>query len=129
MLFFTIPRPPSYSFYVSQPFTVNNSTVQFARTPANFSFTGNLNILGELTPSRVIEQADISADTTSSYLPLQYSDISVQLYHLTTNKQIATGNYGKNKVKKGNQEPVSIPVQFSYSAPNATDTTCKLFAS
>ncbi|KAI9637345.1 uncharacterized protein MKK02DRAFT_23934 [Dioszegia hungarica] len=108
VLFFTIPRPPSYSFYVSQPFTVNNSTVQFARTPANFSFTGNLNIL---------------ADTTSSYLPLQYSDISVQLYHLTTNKQIATGNYGKNKVKKGNQEPVSIPVQFSYSAPNATDTT------
>lgn len=47
ILFFTIPRPPAYAFYVQQPFTVNNSTVSFARTPANFTFTGNLNVLGK----------------------------------------------------------------------------------
>jgi hypothetical protein len=49
----------------------------------------------------------------------------VQLFHLTTNKQIASGHYGKNKVNKGSSVPVSIPVQFSYTAPNATDTTCE----
>lgn len=47
ILYFTIPRPPSFSFYEPQPFTVDNSTVLFSRVPTNFSFTGNLNLLGQ----------------------------------------------------------------------------------
>jgi hypothetical protein len=41
-----IPRPPSFKFYTEAPFTVDNSTIQFSRTPTNFSFAGNLNLWG-----------------------------------------------------------------------------------
>jgi hypothetical protein len=46
-LYFVIPRAPAFTFYISEPFTVDNTTVSFSRTPTNFSFTGNLNLLGE----------------------------------------------------------------------------------
>jgi hypothetical protein len=46
-LFFTIPRPPAFAFYPQQPIAVDNSTIQFSRVPANFSFIGNLNVFGE----------------------------------------------------------------------------------
>lgn len=49
MLFFLIPRAPSFSFYQPSPFNVDNSTIAFSRTPTNFSFTGNLNLLGQST--------------------------------------------------------------------------------
>jgi hypothetical protein len=42
---------------------------------------------------------------------------------LTTNKVIATGDLGKYKVPRGSQEPVILPVTFSYAALNATDIT------
>jgi len=45
------------------------------------------------------------------------------LYDLTTNKVIATGDLGKYKVPRGSQEPVILPVTFSYAALNATDVT------
>ena len=46
-LFFLIPRAPSFSFYEPKPFVVDNSTIAFSRTPTNFSFTGDLNLLGK----------------------------------------------------------------------------------
>ena len=36
---------------------------------------------------------------------------------------IATGDLGKYKVPRGSQEPVILPVTFSYAALNATDIT------
>ena len=47
MLYFLLPRAPGFKFYESSPFTVDNSTLSFSRTPTNFSFTGDLNLLGE----------------------------------------------------------------------------------
>ncbi len=46
-LYFAIPRTPAFSFYQPTPFTVDNSTISFSRTPTNFSFTGTLNLLGQ----------------------------------------------------------------------------------
>lgn len=48
-LYFVIPRAPSFEFYHDQPFTVNNGTISFNRTPTNFSFSGNLNLWGTLS--------------------------------------------------------------------------------
>lgn len=107
-LFFTIPRPPSFSFYVPEPLTVDNSTVSFSRTPANFSFIGNINVF---------------ADTSSSYLPLQFSDISISLYHLSTNKLIGEGSFGHHTIPKGKDVPVQLPINVTYSAINSSDTT------
>jgi hypothetical protein len=46
LLYFVIPRNPSFEFYPERPFDVDNSTISFSRTPTNFSFTGNLNLYG-----------------------------------------------------------------------------------
>lgn len=48
-LYFVIPRAPNFEFYHDQPFTVNNDTISFNRTPTNFSFSGNLNLWGALS--------------------------------------------------------------------------------
>jgi len=107
-LFFTIPRAPSFAFYANEPFTVNNSTVEFSRTPTNFSFSGNLNLL---------------ADASNSYLPVHFSNIQVTLFDLDNDKAIATGAYGNHIIAKKANQAVVLPVQFSYSALNASDPT------
>lgn len=48
-LYFVIPRVPSFTFYTPTPFTVDNSTIEFSRSPTNFSFNGNLNLYGMFT--------------------------------------------------------------------------------
>jgi hypothetical protein len=156
-LYFTIPRPAAFSFYEPAPFTVDNSTIAFS--PTNFSFSGNLQLLGEswrhrvqivrgsrsgfarctlsafLRTSRSCSSlkkaskqihADIfAADTSSAYLPTHFTNIQATVYDLNTNKQVATGNYGNHVVPKGQNEPVTLPVTFSYSALNTSDTTCE----
>ncbi|GFZ49453.1 hypothetical protein JCM24511_07573 [Saitozyma sp. JCM 24511] len=107
-LYFTIPRPAAFSFYEPAPFTVDNSTIAFSRSPTNFSFSGNLQLL---------------ADTSSAYLPTHFTNIQATVYDLNTNKQVATGNYGNHVVPKGQNEPVTLPVTFSYTALNTSDTT------
>ena len=50
VLYFTIPRAPSFTFNSQSPFAVDNDTVAFSRSPTNFSFTGSVNVFGELPP-------------------------------------------------------------------------------
>ncbi|ORX38555.1 hypothetical protein BD324DRAFT_578158 [Kockovaella imperatae] len=108
ILFITIPRAPSFTFYVTEPFTVNNGTIAFSRTPTNFSFAGNLNLF---------------ADSTPSYLPVHFSNIEATLYDLSTSEVIATGNYGNHVIPRQQNAPVVLPVEFSYSALNSSDPT------
>lgn len=61
-LYFVIPRGPSFEFYHDQPFTVNNDTISFNRTPTNFSFSGNLNLWGTLS-----SDMDLSFNLTSIF--------------------------------------------------------------
>jgi hypothetical protein len=51
LLYFVIPRNPSFQFYPERPFDVDNSTISFSRTPTDFSFTGNLNLYGTSPPA------------------------------------------------------------------------------
>lgn len=108
-LYFVIPRAPSFQFYTDQPFVVNNSTISFSRTPTNFSYTGELQLL---------------ADASNSYVPVHFSNIQATVYDLDTDKTIATGSYRNHVMSRKANQPVSLPIEFSYSALNASDTTC-----
>jgi hypothetical protein len=46
-LYFVIPRAPNFSFPSDTVFLADESTVGFSRTPANFSFTGDIRMIGE----------------------------------------------------------------------------------
>lgn len=106
-LFFVIPRAVVFQFYEDQPF-VNTTAPYFARTPANFTFDADLQLM---------------ADNTASYLPIQFSDATAKIIDLDTGVVIANGNLGKYKLKKGRNIPVRFPVTFSYAAINGTDQT------
>ncbi|KAL0249839.1 hypothetical protein I308_103141 [Cryptococcus tetragattii IND107] len=107
-LYFVIPRAPNFEFYHDQPFTVNNDTISFNRTPTNFSFSGNLNLWG---------------DASSSYFPVHFAHLEASLYDETTNKKIATGDWGNHIMQHKTQQAVVLPVTFAYSAINTSDTT------
>ncbi|WVR07461.1 hypothetical protein IAU60_004502 [Kwoniella sp. DSM 27419] len=107
-LYFVIPRAPSFMFYADSPFVVDNSTVSFNRVPTNFSFSANLNLFG---------------DASASYLPVHFTSLQATLYDETTNKAIATGDWGNKFMEHKAQQPVALPVQFNYAAVNTSDTT------
>ena len=65
------------------------------------------------------------ADSTSSYLPVYFTNLDITVKDLTTSKQIAHGNWRNQKLKRGTAEFVSLPVQFSYTGVNTSDTTCE----
>ena len=56
---------------------------------------------------------------------MHFSNLEATLYDLGTNEAIATGNYGNHFVPKEQNVPVVLPVQFYYSAVNASDPTCE----
>ncbi|WVQ81916.1 hypothetical protein IAT38_004043 [Cryptococcus sp. DSM 104549] len=113
-LYFLLPRVPRFEFYGDQPFTVNNETISFNRSPTNFSFSGNLNLY---------------SDASSSYLPVHFKHLQATLYDQTTNKKIATGDWGDHSIPHKSQQPVILPVTFEYSAVNTSDTTWNNFYS
>lgn len=65
-----------------------------------------------------------AADSTSSYLPVYFTNLEISVLDHTTNKEIATGNWRNHKLPRGDAEFVSLPVEFSYQAVNSSDTTC-----
>jgi hypothetical protein len=67
----------------------------------------------------------IPADSSSNYLPIHFKHLQATVYDLDTLKTIATGDWGSHTLPKGEQEPVILPVQFSYSALNQSDTACE----
>lgn len=106
-LYFTIPRAVVFQFYDDQPF-VNTTTPYFARTPANFTFDADLQLM---------------CDSTASYLPVHFSDAKATVIDQDTGNVIAHGSLGNYKMKKGKNIPVRFPVTFSYAAVNASDQT------
>lgn len=106
-LYFVIPRAVVFQFYADEPF-MNTTKPYFARTPANFTFDANLQLL---------------ADSTASYLPVQFSNVQAKIIDLDTGVVIANGELGRYKLKKGRNLPVVFPVTFSYAAINGTDQT------
>jgi hypothetical protein len=130
VLFLTIPRAPNFKFPSADIIGVDNSTVSFSRSPTNFSFAGSVNMIGTFATGYFVipgvNPSALPADSTSSYLPVYFTNLDITVKDLTTNKEIATGNWRNQKLKRGDAEFVSLPVQFSYTGVNTSDTTCEL---
>ncbi|CED82376.1 hypothetical protein [Phaffia rhodozyma] len=111
MLYFLIPRVPSFSWAESDPFTIptglDNTSAVFSRTPANFTFPATLNL---------------QADTKATYIPITFKSITARLYDLSTDKQVGTGVW-KGTMPAKKLFPFSMNVTFSYEGYNSTDPT------
>jgi hypothetical protein len=106
-LFFVIPRAVEFQWYADEPF-VNTTSAYFTRTPANFTFDANLQLM---------------ADSTASWIPVQFSNAEAKVLDIDTGVVIANGKLGSYKLKKGKNLPVVFPVTFAYAAINGTDPT------
>ncbi|KAG8885375.1 hypothetical protein FRB98_001829 [Tulasnella sp. 332] len=107
LLYFLIPRAPSFGFAYSQPLVGNGGpTPYFNRVPANFSFT---------------------ADTHSSYIPIHFRNISASLYAIETSKLVATGSWGPQSMKPKAYVPLLLNMTFEYDAVNTSDVTWNLY--
>ncbi|KAJ7162937.1 hypothetical protein C8R46DRAFT_1101923 [Mycena filopes] len=110
---FCIPRVPSFSLSnatplanATGPFAASVPT-EFSRVPANFSFPAFI---------------DLQADTTSNYLPLHFQHLKAQVYDLDSGFQIGNGDW-KGTLKQKAFPDLQIPINFTYSATNDSDTT------
>ncbi|KAH8090725.1 hypothetical protein HD553DRAFT_265989 [Filobasidium floriforme] len=107
-LYFVIPRAPNFSFPSDTVFLADESTVGFSRTPANFSFTGDIRMI---------------ADASTSWLPVHFNHLEITVLDMNTNKKIGTGDWKDKTIGRKGLHYLSLPVDFSYSAVNATDST------
>jgi hypothetical protein len=115
-LAFTLPRVPGFALSIATP--LMNATgswadavpTAFIRAPgANFSFPAF---------------ADVQVDTGSSYLALTLMDLNATVTDSQTNFIVATGHIARQVLKAHSLEYMLIPLNFSYTAPNASDQTC-----
>ncbi|KAG8897668.1 hypothetical protein FRC00_003961 [Tulasnella sp. 408] len=112
-LYFVIPRVPNFGFAYGTPLVANGGpTPYFNRYPANFSFTGGV---------------DLQADTHSSYIPVHFRNITAELYSADTFKLVATGSTGALTMPAKSYVPLPLNMTFSYTAVNTSDETWNLY--
>jgi hypothetical protein len=136
-LYFVIPRAPNFSFPSDTVFLADESTVGFSRTPANFSFTGDIRMIGEYcfyaTQNPFFRWLSsplhcfYPADASNSWLPVHFNHLEITVLDMNTNKKIGTGDWKDKTIGRKGLHYLSLPVDFSYSAVNATDSTCEPF--
>ena len=68
-----------------------------------------------------------TADGSSSWLPVHMNDLEITVRDLNTNKQIGEGHWKDKTISRKDVNSLALPVNFSYTAFNATDSTCKSF--
>ena len=66
-----------------------------------------------------------TADGSSSWLPVHMNDLEITVRDLNTNKQIGEGHWKDQTISRKDVNSLALPVNFSYSAFNATDSTCE----
>ncbi|KAG9017935.1 hypothetical protein FRB90_000117 [Tulasnella sp. 427] len=112
-LVFVIPRVPNFGFAYGTPLVENGGpTPYFNRYPANFSFTGGV---------------DLQADTHSSFVPVHFTNITAEMYSAETSKLVATGSTGSLTIPAKSYVPLPINMTFSYAALNTSDATWDLY--
>ncbi|KAJ3732366.1 hypothetical protein DFJ43DRAFT_1132008 [Lentinula guzmanii] len=114
ILAFTIPRVPAFAFNTSTPLA--NATgdwkdaipTVFSRSPTNFSFAGF---------------ADLQVNTDSNFLPLTFNHLRATIYDLDTGVQVGSGDLGHRTFPAKTLSSFQLPLNFTYSAVNTSDTT------
>ncbi|KAJ7184118.1 hypothetical protein C8R46DRAFT_1298403, partial [Mycena filopes] len=98
---------PSFPTFLFIRLTHRRRIIIFSRVPANFSFPAFI---------------DLQADTISNYLPLHFQHLKAQVYDLDSGFQIGNGDR-KGTLKQKAFPDLQIPINFTYSATNDSDTT------
>ncbi|GAW09224.1 hypothetical protein LENED_011366 [Lentinula edodes] len=114
ILAFTIPRVPSFAFNTSTPLA--NATgdwkdaipTVFSRSPTNFSFAAF---------------ADLQVNTDSNFLPLTFNHLRATVYDLDTGIEVGSGDLGHRTFPAKTLSSFQLPLNFTYSAVNTSDTT------
>lgn len=120
ILAFTIPRVPAFAFNTSTPLA--NATgdwkdaipTVFSRSPTNFSFAAF---------------ADLQVNTDSNFLPLTFNHLRATVYDLDTGIEVGSGDLGHRTFPAKTLSSFQLPLNFTYSAVNTSDTTCKYHVS
>jgi hypothetical protein len=114
ILGFTIPRVPAFSLVAGNPLI--NATgpfatavpIIFSRTPTNFSFPAF---------------ASLQFDTSSSFLPVKFTQLSASVFDLDSNLKVGSGSYAHITLPAQSFPSFSLPVNFTYFTSNASDQT------
>ena len=116
LLAFLFPRVPQFSINQDTPLSAatgdwNNSIpIKFLTFPANFSFPAF---------------AELEVDTGSNFIPLKFTHLNAQIFDLQTSAQVGNGDmYGVTFPPKVFTK-LQVPMNFSYTADNSSDITCK----
>ena len=89
--------------------------IQFSRIPTNFSFPA---------------VADLQIDTGSNFLPLTFNSLHATVFDLDSLREVGHGEMGKTTLPAKTFSNIQMPLNFTYTTVNTTDTTCQfLFAS
>ncbi|KAF8817047.1 hypothetical protein BYT27DRAFT_7204841 [Phlegmacium glaucopus] len=112
VLAFTIPRVPSFSFNQTTPLVnaTGPSAVHtiFSRSPTNFSFPA---------------LASLQIDTSSNFLPVQFTHLRATVFDLDSNLQVGSGNYAHRSLPAQSFPAVLLPLNFTYVTSNTSDQT------
>jgi hypothetical protein len=118
LLVFLLPRVPSFTINQDTPLgsatgSFNSSVpTQFNISPANFTFPAF---------------AELQFNTGSNYIPVKITHLNAQVFDLDTENQVGNGDlYGLSLPAKKFVN-IQMPVNFTYTADNSSDITCKVF--
>ncbi|ETW82178.1 hypothetical protein HETIRDRAFT_61294 [Heterobasidion irregulare TC 32-1] len=114
VLAFTIPRVPGFELNGRTPLQsasgdFNSSIpIQFSRIPTNFSFPA---------------VADLQIDTGSNFLPLTFNSLHATVFDLDSLREVGHGEMGKTTLPAKTFSNIQMPLNFTYTTVNTTDTT------
>ncbi|TIB80064.1 hypothetical protein E3Q22_02132 [Wallemia mellicola] len=110
LLYFLIPRAPTFTFRSTPLLTDDPDSASFLTYPTtNFSYDGSV---------------AISLDTTTSWIPIKIKNIDATVYDGETNNEVGTGGFKSTQsYSKSDNIHVNMPIHFAYQASDQNDQT------
>lgn len=107
MLFFVIPRVPTFAILSTNPVTAipNGASMQVSHSPTNFSMTMGFNL---------------RANNRNGWLPSHATDLTLEVTDLNTYQKVGQGHMDSISFKGRGLTPFNFPVEMSYVSLNAS---------
>lgn len=103
MLYFVIPRTPTLAYNNQALMSGDDASINWSRTPANFTFNANMSL---------------ALDGRSSYVPPRVSNIQVVINDLGSTPgtvQVGTGTVSSLTASTKQYTPLNVPITFKYT--------------
>lgn len=108
VLYFVIPRVPTFELAIDEPLTSNEKNASFSRIPAYMRWTAQLNI---------------AVDGRANWIPFHFTEFDATFYDLQTGKEVGQGTIDRTSFPGRATTPTLIDVTFNYRGRNDSDTT------